>query len=88
MLLLLLYNYLERVVTDADGCGQEGSAIEVCTTAVLKRPLTEDTCYYVTISHKGMVRIVCNFLYLMKNSLHSKKCFCNLYVNSYTKREL
>lgn len=35
--------FLKELFVDADGRGQKGSPIEVCITASLKKPLTEDT---------------------------------------------
>lgn len=40
-----LSKVLQRVLVDADGCGQEGSPLVVCITVNLKKPWTEDTLF-------------------------------------------
>lgn len=40
---LALCNFIQRVVGNADTCGQYGSPVGVCVTMELKKNLTEDT---------------------------------------------
>ncbi|MEQ2280457.1 hypothetical protein AMECASPLE_020108 [Ameca splendens] len=57
---------------DADGCGQEGSPVEVCLTAHLKKPLTEDTLLLHDSLMKRMLRVLHNVPHFMKHpSLHN-----------------
>ncbi|MEQ2293696.1 hypothetical protein AMECASPLE_036169 [Ameca splendens] len=51
-----------------EGCGQEGSPVEVCLTADLKKDLTEETLLLYESLIKRMLRV----LHFMKNpSLHN-----------------
>ncbi|MED6286620.1 hypothetical protein CHARACLAT_007912 [Characodon lateralis] len=59
-------------VVDADGCDQEGSPVEVNTTADLKKPLTGNTLMLYDSLIKRILRVVCNVPYFMKYpSLHN-----------------